>query len=137
MAKRRVLFLCTANSARSQMAEGLARHLGGDRLEVASAGVAPSDVHPMALEVMAERGIDIGDQRSQHVDQFLDTHFDDVVTVCDRAARDCPVFAGGGRRHHWPLPDPAAVEGPVELRRSSFRSVRDELERHLLAWLET
>lgn len=134
--KQRVLFLCTANSARSQMAEGLARHLAGERLEVASAGAEPSSVHPMALRVMAERGIDITGQRSEPLNDFVDQQFDDVVTVCDRAAARCPVFPGPARRQHWPLSDPAAQEGDAEIRLEAFRSARDELERRIRTWLE-
>ena len=92
------------------MAEGLARQLAGEGLEVASAGVAPTSVHPVAIEVMAEKGIDIGGQRSQSLEDFLEMSFDDVITVCDRAAQNCPVFPGPATRHHWPLPDPAAVK---------------------------
>ncbi len=118
------------------MAEGLARHLAGDRLEVSSAGAAPSSVHPLAVVVMAERGIDIGDQRSKHLGEFLEVSFDDVVTVCDRAAQNCPVFAGRAARYHWSMLDPAAVEGDLEARLASFREVRDALERRLRLWLE-
>lgn len=132
---RRVLFLCTANSARSQMAEGLARRLGGDRLEVHSAGVAPTEVHPLAVEAMLERDIDISAQTSQHLDEFLDLAFDDVVTVCDHAARNCPVFPGPAARHHWPLPDPASPADDEESQRQLFRQVRDDLEGRLRAWL--
>ena len=131
----RVLFLCTGNSARSQMAEGLARHLAGDRLDVSSAGSVPSDLHPLAIAVMDERGIDIRNQRSKHLREFLDVSFDDVVTVCDRAAQNCPVFPGRATRHHWSLPDPAAVEGDSVVRLASFREVRDDLERRLSTWL--
>ena len=133
-APRRVLFLCTANSARSQMAEGLARHLAGDRLDIASAGSAPASVHPLAIEVMAERGIDISGHRSKHLEELLDSAFDDVVTVCDRAATNCPVFPGPARRHHWPLEDPAAA--PSEGRRAAFLRVREELEERIEAWLD-
>ncbi len=135
MSRRRVLFLCTANSARSQIAEGLARHLGGERLEVASAGAEPSSVHPLAIEVMAERGVDISGQRSQPLTDFVDLPFDDVVTVCDRAAARCPVFPGPARRHHWSMPDPAAA--PEAQRLEAFREVREALETRLRDWLES
>ncbi len=134
MPVRRVLFLCTANSARSQLAEGLTRHLAGDHVEVSSAGAEPSIVHPMAIEVMAEKGIDISGQSSQSLDEFLGRHFDEVVTVCDRAAARCPIFPGPARRLHWSLPDPAAA--PEESRREAFRETRDTLERLIRDWLD-
>ena len=118
------------------MAEGLARHLAGDRVQVSSAGAEPSRLHPLAIAVMDERGIDIRKQRSKYLDEFLDVSFDEVITVCDRAARDCPIFPGRAARHHWSLPDPAEVVGDPEARLASFREVRDDLERRLGAWLE-
>ncbi len=132
---RRVLVLCTGNSARSQMAEGLLRHQATGDLEVFSAGTAPSTVHPLAIRAMAEIGIDIADQRSKHLDEFRDASFDDVLTVCDSAAESCPVFAGEARRTHWSLPDPAAVEGDETDQMESFRRVRDDLDRRLRRWL--
>ena len=131
---RRILFLCTANSARSQIAEGLARHLGGEGLVVESAGAEPSFVHPLAKRVLAEVGIDSAGQRSKSLAEFADQPFDDVVTVCDRAAQSCPVFPGSGRRTHWSLPDPTAV-GDEEQQLAAFRRVRDELAARLPEFL--
>ncbi len=124
---RRVLFLCTANSARSQMAEALLRRLGGDGFEVHSAGTAPTGVHDLTLEVLDEVGIDASGQSSKAMDQYLDESWDYVITVCDQAAESCPVFPGGGRRLHWSIPDPAAADGPPEHRIAAFRAARDLL----------
>jgi arsenate reductase len=126
MNKTRVLVLCTGNSARSQMAEGLLRHRYGDRLEVASAGTQPSQVRPEAIAVMREIGIDISGQRSKHVDEFVGQSFDYVITVCDNARESCPVFPGGRQLHHG-FTDPAAPEIPLGERLRVFRKVRDEL----------
>src|SRR5216684_2184216 len=114
MSKRRVLILCTGNSVRSQMAEGLLRHLGGDTLEVHSAGTAPIGVSPLTIEAMREIGIDISAHRSKPVSEFEGQRFDTVITVCDSAAGHCPVFPGAPERIHWSLPDPAAVNGTHE-----------------------
>ena len=132
--KPRVLILCTANSARSQMAEALLRHIAGDRLDVYSAGTKPSVVNPVAIEVMRAIGIDISDQRSKHLNEFLDMPFDYVITVCDNAAETCPVFPGLAVRIHWSFPDPAAVEGSNADRLASFAQVRDALEKTLREW---
>ncbi|NIO11253.1 MAG: arsenate reductase ArsC [Deltaproteobacteria bacterium] len=126
--RKRVIFLCTHNSCRSQMAEGFLRHHGGDRFEVFSAGISPSSVHPMASEVMAERGIDLSGQRSKSVDEFLGQSFDFIVTTCDDARDKCPVFPGPGQRLHWGLTDPAVASGSREERWKVFQRVRDELE---------
>ncbi len=131
----RVLILCSANSARSQMAEGLLRALAGDRVSVHSAGVAPASVHPLAIRAMDEIGLDIRAQRSQHVNEFMREYFDTVITVCDHAAETCPHFAGPVRRIHWSLPDPAAQQGDERQRLAAFGRVRDELEQQLRAWL--
>ncbi|HEY4593337.1 MAG TPA: arsenate reductase ArsC [Thermoanaerobaculia bacterium] len=134
-----VLFLCTHNSARSQMAEGILRELGGDRVEVASAGTEATRVHPLAVREMAERGIDISGQRSKHMDEFLGERFDYVVTVCDNARESCPIFPGDPERIHWSIPDPAAVEGEEKTRQAAFKRAADELTtriRYLLALLE-
>ena len=128
--KLRVLILCTGNSARSQMAEGLLRHDAGDRYEVESAGTRPGTVRPEAIAVMREIGIDISGHRSKHVDAFGGQHFDLVITVCDHAQTACPVFPAGARRHHS-FDDPAAVEGSLEARLEVFRRVRDELRDYL------
>ncbi len=137
--KPRILFLCTHNSARSQMAEGILRHLAGERLEVRSAGTEPSRVHPLAIRAMAERGIDIGAQTSKHSDEFAGQRFDYVITVCDRASEVCPIFPGDPRRIHWSIPDPAAVEGGAAVRARAFEEAGQELTtriRYLLALLE-
>jgi arsenate reductase len=126
-----VLVLCTANSARSQLAEGLIRHDFGDRVDVFSAGVAPSEVRPEAIAVMREIGIDISTHRSKHVNEFAGREFDDVITVCDAANEQCPVFPGRARRHHRDFADPAAAGGSEEQRLAAFRRARDEL-RHWL-----
>jgi len=133
--KRRVLFLCTGNSCRSQMAEGLLRHLGGDAFDVHSAGTEPSTVNPDAIAVMAERGIDISGQRSKHVRELEGQPFDAVITVCDHAKDRCPVFPGPARRWHWSFPDPAAATGTREERLAVFRAVRDDIESHLREFL--
>lgn len=129
--KTRVLILCTGNSARSQMAEGLLRDLAGDRFEVASAGVAPSRVRPEAIEAMREIDIDISEHRSKSVDEFLGQSFDYVITVCDNANQQCPMFPGKAERIHWSIPDPAEVTGDEETRLAAFRSARDELRERL------
>jgi arsenate reductase len=135
--KKRVLFLCTHNSCRSQMAEGFLRHHGGDRYEVFSAGTFPSRVNPMAIEVMGEKGIDITGQRSKSIDEFLGQDFDFVVTTCDNARDQCPVFPGQVERLHWGLEGPAETQGSREEKLKVFRRVRDELEKliqsHFLA----
>ncbi len=132
--KLRVLILCTGNSARSQMAEGLLRHLAGDRLEVYSAGSKPSRVNPFAIEAMQRRGIDINGQRSKHLSKYLDQPFDYVITVCDQAAETCPIFPGRAHCIHWSFSDPAAVEGSDEEILAAFEQIRDELEAKLAAW---
>jgi len=129
--RKRVLFVCTHNSCRSQMGEGFLRHLSGERFEVFSAGTCPSRVHPMAIEVMAERGIDLQDQRSKSVDAFLGADCDTIVTTCDDAKEGCPVFPGQGERLHRGLEDPARAGGPREEKLKVFRRVRDELEERI------
>ena len=133
--KKRVLILCTGNSARSQMAEGLLRHLAGDRFEVFSAGVEPSFVRPQAIEAMNEIGIDISQHASKSVDEFLDEQLDYVITVCDHASRRCPVFPGAVRRIHWSIDDPV-VFGTEELQLEAFRRARDELQQRIRAYTE-
>ena len=125
--RKRVLILCTGNSARSQMAEGLLRDLAGDRFEVASAGVAPTRVRPEAITVMREIGVDISAEHSKSVAEFAGQEFDYVITVCDNANEQCPVFPGKTERIHWSFDDPAAAEGDEDLRLSVFRRVRDEI----------
>ena len=126
-----MLILCTGNSARSQMAEGLLRHEAGDRFEVASAGVEPTRVRPEAIEVMREIGIDISDHRSKSVDEFTGQEFDYVITVCDNANERCPIFPGNTERIHWSFDDPAAAEGDADTRLKVFRRVRDEIRERL------
>lgn len=128
---RRVLILCTGNSARSQMAEGLLRNLGRDRVEVFSAGVAPTHVRPEAIEAMREIGIDISSQRSKSIDEFTGQAFDYVITVCDNANQECPIFPGKTERIHWSIEDPAAVRGNEQAKLAAFRRVRDELNDRL------
>jgi arsenate reductase len=129
--KKRVLILCTGNSARSQMAEGLLRHDAGERFTVESAGTKPNAVRPEAIAVMREIGIDITSHRSKHVDEFAGQAFDYVLTLCDNAKESCPVFFGKATRLHHSFNDPAAVEGTEEKRLGEFRKVRDELRAYL------
>ena len=124
---QRVLFVCTHNSARSQMAEGLLRHHGGDRFQAFSAGTEPGSVHPLAIRAMAEIGIDAGGQHSKSVDEFTGQAFDCVITVCDQAREACPVFPGAARQLHWSLEDPSQARGSEEERLAAFRQVRDEI----------
>jgi arsenate reductase len=137
MEKKRVLFLCTGNAARSQMAEGLVNHLLGDRWEAYSAGTAPTGhVHPLAIQAMAELGINISAQRSKSVDEFRHTDFDLVVTVCDQAAQNCPLWLGPGQVRHMGFPDSAAATGSEAERLEVFRQVRDGLRQEVLRYLE-
>src|SRR5215469_9325538 len=129
--KKRVLILCTGNSARSQMAEGLLEHDAGDRFEVESAGTKPGRVRPEAIAVMSELGIDISGHRSKHVDEFAGQRFDYVLTVCDNVRESCPIFPGGGVRLHHNFEDPAALEDSEEQRLALFRRVRDEIRGYL------
>jgi arsenate reductase (thioredoxin) len=129
--KQRVLILCTGNSARSQMAEGVLRHDSGDQFEVASAGTKPSQVRPEAIQVMREIGIDISGHRSKSVDEFAGQNFDYVLTVCDNAKETCPIYPGHWNRMHHNFQDPAAVEGSEEQRLAAFREVRDEIRMYL------
>jgi arsenate reductase (thioredoxin) len=131
MKKKRVLILCTGNSARSQMAEGLLRHDAGDLFEVESAGTQESFVRPEAIAVMREIGIDISGHRSKNVAEFEGQHFDSVITVCDNAREACPVFFGVAEKLHHSFEDPAAFAGPDEERLATFRRVRDELREYL------
>jgi len=128
--KKRVLILCTGNSARSQMAEGLLRHDAGDRFEVESAGTKPGQVRPEAITVMKELGIDISGHRSKSVDEFAGRNFDYVLTVCDNAKESCPIYPGHTKRLHRNFEDPAAVQGSAE-RIAVFRRVRDEIRTYL------
>jgi arsenate reductase len=127
MKTTRILVLCTGNSARSQMGEGLFRAEGGARCEVYSAGTHPTQVRPEAIAVMREIGIDISAHRSKSLDEFAGQPFDYVVTVCDSARDQCPVFPNATQRIHWSLEDPAAVQGSEEARLAAFRRIRDQL----------
>ncbi len=131
----RVLFLCTHNSARSQMAEGLLRWLGKDDFAVFSAGTEPGQLHPLAVAVMQEINVDISEQRSQHLNDYLDQHFDYVITVCDRAKETCPTFPGDPERIHWSFDDPSAIEGDEETRRAFFRKIRGQIGDRLRLWV--
>ncbi len=128
---KKVLILCTGNSARSQMAEGLLRQEAGDRFEVSSAGTKPTEVRPEAIAVMRELGIDISHHRSKSADEFLGQKFDYVITVCDTARESCPVFPDTARYIHWSLEDPAAAPGSEGERRLVFRRIRDEIAERL------
>ena len=133
--RKRVLILCTGNSARSQMAEGLLREIGGGRFEVYSAGTHPVSVRAEAVEAMREVGIDISGQRSKSVDEFAGREFDYVVTVCDKAREECPVFPGRTRRVHWSFEDPAEAAGEWAERLAVFRRVRKLIGARLREWI--
>jgi arsenate reductase len=132
---KRVLFICTKNSARSQMAEGLVNHDLAGRFEAFSAGTDPSSVHPLAIAAMLEIGIDISHHRSKGLDEFAKERFDYVITLCDQANESCPVFFGGTKRLHMGFPDPAAAEGGDEEKRGVFRKVRDQIREELEKFL--
>jgi arsenate reductase len=129
--KKRVLILCTGNSARSQMAEGLLRHDAGERFDAFSAGTKPSQVRPEAIAAMSELGIDISGQRSKSVDEFTGQQFDYVLTVCDNAKESCPLFPGKAAMIHRNFEDPAAFQGSEKERLALFRRVRDEIRDYL------
>ena len=131
MTVQRVLFLCTHNSARSQMAEGYLRALGSGRFEAVSAGTRARGLHPLAVQAMAEEGIDISLQESKSLAQFVDDAFDVVVTVCDEANESCPYFANAKERRHWSFPDPSAALGDDETRFAAFREVRDAIRERI------
>lgn len=129
-AKPRVLILCTGNSCRSHLAEGILRDAAGDILDVCSAGSDPAGyVHPKAIAAMAEIGVDIAGHTSKHMNEFLDREVETVITVCGNADQACPVFPGQVRRHHWPFDDPAKATGTEEQKTAEFRRVRDEIRR--------
>ena len=136
MTRKSVLILCTGNSARSQMGEGLFRSAAGDTYDVYSAGTHPSIVRPEAIAVMAEIGIDISGHRSKSLDEFIGRQFTYVITVCDNAAEICPVFTGGTQRLHWPFEDPAGPNEPEEVRFASFRKVRDLIKAKIADFLK-
>ncbi|MCR4432690.1 MAG: arsenate reductase ArsC [Caldiserica bacterium] len=132
MEKARVLFICTHNSARSQMAEGYLKKRYGEYFEAYSAGTEPTSVHPLAVRVMREMGIDISEHRSKSVREFLNHHFDLVITVCDSAREACPFFPGAKKYIHAGFPDPAIIEGTEEEKLAAFREVRDQI----ISWIE-
>ncbi len=135
MSAPRVLVVCTGNACRSQMAEGWLRHLSRGTVEVCSAGVSPVGVHPLAIQVMAEAGVDIAAHTSKHVRQFVPDSFDYVITVCDHAREVCPVIPGARRQLHWPFEDPVSFRGTEEARLAEFRRVRDGIRAKFAAWL--
>lgn len=137
MSKARVLFLCTGNSARSQMAEALLRKYAGDHFEVYSAGLEPKGLNPYTIKVLEEIGVDTSQHYSKTLDTFMGkVHFGYLITVCSNAEENCPVFPGMGVRMHWPFEDPAAFVGSEEETLQKFREVRDQIDARVRAWLE-
>jgi arsenate reductase len=134
---KKVLFICTANSARSQMAEGLLKALGSKDWKVWSGGIFSSYVHPLAIRAMEEIGVDISRQNSKSIDRFVKKKFDYIITLCDDAAKSCPNFPGAGKRYHWPFEDPAAAIGTIEERLALFRKVRDKLKMKIEEFLRS
>ena len=137
MNKQRVLFLCTHNSARSQMAEGFLRSLAGDRFEVASAGTQATRVHPLAIRAMAEVGIDLRAHSSKIVDELVEQPWDYVITVCDAANEACPVFPRKSSRLPWSFEDPSQATGSADQRLEEFRRVRDQIKRRIADWIRS
>jgi arsenate reductase len=136
MDKNRVLFLCTGNSARSQMAEAFLRHYAGDRFEAYSAGLEPKGINPFTVRVMEEIGIPLTGQRSKDVDEYVgQLHFGYVITVCSHADDKCPIFPDISQRLRWPFDDPAALEGTDQDKLAKFRAVRDQIDRRIREWL--
>ncbi len=136
MTKTRVLFLCTGNTARSQMAEAWLRKYAGERFEVYSAGLKPSAVNPLTIQVMQEAGVDMSAARSKGLDEFIGRlHFGYLITVCSQAEKQCPIFPGMGIRLHWPFEDPAAFDGTPEQKSAMFRQVRDAIEAQVKRWV--
>jgi arsenate reductase (thioredoxin) len=137
MSKPKVLFLCTGNTARSQMAEAFLRAYAGDRFEVYSAGLRPQEINPLTIRAMAERGFDLAGQRAKGLDEFLGkVHFGYLVTVCQRAQEECPVFPFVHARLSWPFEDPAQAGGTEEERLEAFRRVRDAIDERIRRWLQ-
>ena len=137
MKKAQVLFLCTGNSARSQMAEALMRKYGGEQFEVYSAGLEPSVINPYAIKVLNEIGVDTSGQYSKPLETYIGKkQFDYLITVCSNADEKCPVFPGMGTRLHWPFEDPAAFQGSDEEKNRKFRDIRDRIKGQIQAWLE-
>jgi len=136
MNRKRVLFLCTGNSARSQMAEAFLRKYAGDYFEVFSAGLEPKGINPYTIQVLEERGFDMSQHTSKDLAQYLGrVHFGYMITVCDRAEKNCPIFPGMGFRLHWSFEDPAEFEGPYEEKLAKFREIRDQIDTRIQAWL--
>jgi arsenate reductase (thioredoxin) len=135
--RQRVLFVCTHNSARSQMAEGILRAWGGDRYAVESAGTEQTTVRAEAIAVMREIEIDIGDHTSKTIDRFADEPWDWLITVCDQAAESCPTLPGVQHQAHWSIPDPSAVEGDEAARLDVFRTTRDDIATRIRLFLES
>jgi arsenate reductase len=136
MPKPKVLFLCTGNSARSQMAEAFLRYYGNDYFDVFSAGLEPKGIHPFTIQVMEEIGFDVSQHTSKDLKQYLGkTHFGYLITVCDRAEQNCPIFPGMGTRLHWSFEDPAAFEGTLEEKLAKFREIRDQIDERVRSWL--
>lgn len=133
--RQRVLFLCTHNSARSQMAQGLLRHYGGDRFEAFSAGTQATHVRPLAIRAMAELGIDIAQHESKTLDRYLHQPFDTVITVCDQANETCPLFVGARARLHWSFRDPSLATGTESEQLAVYRDVRDAIRARIAAEL--
>jgi arsenate reductase len=138
MDKMRVLFICTGNSARSQMAEGFLRFYAGDKYEAYSAGLDPKPIHPLTIKVMKEVGIDISGQYSKSLKDYLGTvFFGYVITVCDQADKDCPtIFPGMGKRLHWSLEDPTKMVGADEEKLKKFREIRDKISQMVKEWVD-
>ncbi|MFQ5674344.1 MAG: arsenate reductase ArsC [bacterium] len=134
--KQRVLILCTGNSCRSQIAEGLLRELAGDKYDVHSAGTHPTGLNPRAVKAMNELGIDISEQQSKSLDDFVDQEFDYVITVCDQARETCPVFPHAKRSLHWSFEDPAIAKGTEEQIMSVFRKVREQIKEQLIQFIK-
>jgi len=136
--KTKVLFLCTGNSCRSQMAEAWLRELGGENFSVFSAGLEPHGINPLTIKVMEETGYDMSGRRSKHLDEFVGkVDFDYLITVCGNADERCPVFPGMGKRLHWPFEDPAAFTGPEDEKLALFRRVRGQIKDKIHGWLES
>ena len=134
--KKRVLFLCTGNSCRSQMAEGFLRHYGGDNFEVYSAGISPVGVNPLAVKVMAEAGVDISEQTSDPIDMAIVNEADMLITLCGGARESCPVIPAKVEKRHWPLEDPAEAVGSEEDILKKFREVRDEIKKLVISLIQ-
>lgn len=135
--KEKVLFLCTGNSCRSQMAEAWLRKLAGESFEVYSAGLEPHGVNPYTIKVMEELGIDMSEHRSTHLDEYKGKiDFDFLITVCGNADERCPFFPGMGTRLHWPFEDPAKFVGPESEKLAAFREVRDQIKSRIESWLD-